>query len=444
MKKTVVKRFLSAVLTTVMAFTMTACGSSDTGEEGSKTKGSKGDVTISVSSRYSADIPDDEFYRQKVEEFNAMDNGITVEMDNIVTESDYLDKLRTAFANGDTPNVFIEYGGSRALDYIEADAIVDMKPYYDEDKEWYDSFYDSMFESLIYPEYEGSIWGTPFKSYVVSLFYNKEIFEQQGLEAPTTWDELMDVCEKLSAAGIQPFQAGEKDTFRFGHFHNNIIIKSLGVEGVDKLAERTIAYDSPEMVETYQKIADMNKKGYLGVDTLNMDYTTEKETYYAEGCAMRWDGSWFVSEVYGKDVYDKTGAVAFPAINEEYAAEAQGGASDMWYVSKLNKSEEEIAASIEFVKYITSTEYFAGNNEVAAVVYPVKFEATENTPENPLLDEVTALLDGYTVIRTDVQNYDPESHMLDTVRNALQGIAMGNSAEQCAKEITGRIEVTGE
>ena len=87
------------------------------------------DITITVSSRYSNDNPDENYFRQKVEEFNAMDNGITVVMDNISTESDYLDKLRTSFANGDTPDVFQEYGGSRCLDYLEADALVDLKPY---------------------------------------------------------------------------------------------------------------------------------------------------------------------------------------------------------------------------------------------------------------------------------------------------------------------------
>ena len=64
------------------------------------------DITITVSSRYSNDNPDENYFRQKVEEFNAMDNGITVVMDNISTESDYLDKLRPSFANGDTPDVF--------------------------------------------------------------------------------------------------------------------------------------------------------------------------------------------------------------------------------------------------------------------------------------------------------------------------------------------------
>ena len=132
------------VLAIMMAITL-AAGSLAGCSGGSKSGDSKEDIVIKVAGRYSNDTPTEKYYRQKVEEFNEMDNGIKVEMDNISTEADYIDKLRTSFANGDIPNVFVEYGGSRCLDYLEADALVDLKPYLDEnDSEWRNQFYDSM------------------------------------------------------------------------------------------------------------------------------------------------------------------------------------------------------------------------------------------------------------------------------------------------------------
>lgn len=447
------KKIIASLLAGIMIMSLVACsnttktanntdtaGTSDSGtsSSGSSKASDKGVITIKVASRYGSDVPDEKYYRDKVEEFNNQNNGIKVEMDNISTESDYLDKLRTSFANGDTPNVFIEYGGSRVLDYVESDALVNMQPYYKSDPDWYNSFYESMFGDLQYDGYDG-IWGVPFKSYTVSLFYNKEIFEKQGLTVPSSWSELMNVCKELKDAGIKPFQVGEKDVWRLGHLHNNIVIKSLGAGAVAKLADRSLTYDSPEMIKTYQLISDLVANGYLGDDILNTDYNTEKSTYAAGGCAMRWDGSWYVSEIYGTDIYDKTGAAPFPYIDEQYKDQAQGGASDMWFISKLNKSDAEIQASIQFVKYITSQEYIAGNNEVASVIYPIKFTATDKTPANPLLDDIKGFVGGYKAMKTDIQNSDPESFMLDTVRNALQGLAMGNTPEQCGKEIVDRI-----
>jgi len=459
MKNKVVKKIINICLATTMVVALTACGggtneppaqgSDDAAastEEAAPVEDAAGgnDVTIRVSTRFSADVPRDSFYRESVEAFNALDNGITVEMDNIGTESDYLDKLRTSFANGDTPNVFIEYGGSRVVDYIEADALLDFTPYYEADQEWYNGFHEAMFDKLQYPAYPGQIWGAPCQAYVLSLYYNKDIFAEQNLEVPETWDDLLDVCEKLLAAGIQPFQVGAKDVWRLGHLHNNITLKTLGGTAPQILADRSVAYDSPEMIETYRKIAELVEKGYLGVDILDTDYEMEKAVYAEEGCAMRWDGSWYISEIFGEDIYEKTGAARMPSIDSEYANVAQGGPSDTWFISKLNKSEAEIEASLAFLKYFTSPEHYAKDNEVAAAIQPVKFTVTADTPPNPLLEEASELLGGYVSVADDLQTYDGESHMLDTVRNALQGIAMGNSPEQCAAEIMERIQERGE
>lgn len=443
------RRVLAVVLAATMTMGLLAgCGggngggggdsSSDGGSAEGGGDGKKGDIVLTVSTRYSNDNPDENYYREKVEEFSAMDNGITIEMDNISTEADYLDKLRTSFANGDTPNVFVEYGGSRCLDYLEADALLDLKPYLDEDG-WYDTFYESMWGQCLYEGYDG-IYAVPFKSYMVPLFYNKELFEKVGIDPPETLDEMMEACAKFKENDILPFQAGEKDNYRFGHFNNCLIIKSLGVEAVDQLASRELAYDSDEMKETYQYMVDMMEKGYFGENVLDTDAPTEVSAFKAGNVAMKWDGSWFIAnEIYGTDFYDKVGVVPFPYGDESCKNYAQGGASDMFFVSQLNKSEEEIAASVEFVKFITSPEYYAGLDEVAQTVVPVKFEKTENSPENPLLDDVIAIQAELTDVRTDVQNYDPESHMLDTVRSALQGIAMGDSADQCAQNIMDRM-----
>lgn len=41
-----------------------------------------------------------------------------------------------------------------------------------------------------------------------------------------------------------------------------------------------------------------------------------------------------------------------------------------------------------------------------------------------------------------MQNYDPETHMLNTVRTALQGLFVGNTPEQCGEEIVNAEEIT--
>lgn len=428
------------VLAIMMAITL-AAGSLAGCSGGSKSGDSKEDIVIKVAGRYSNDTPTEKYYRQKVEEFNEMDNGIKVEMDNISTEADYIDKLRTSFANGDIPNVFVEYGGSRCLDYLEADALVDLKPYLDEnDSEWRNQFYDSMWAATEYEGYEGT-YAVPFGSYFILLYYNKALFEEAGVQPPETLDELMVVCEKLKEKGILPFQIGGKESYRFGHLNNNLIIKTLGIDAVDQLASRELSYDSSEMIQTYQFIADMLENGYLGEDILDTDATAENVAFTEGKAAMHYDGSWFAANEFSDpEIYNNIGVIPFPYGDESCKYYAQGGAADLFYVSKLNKSEEEIEASIEFLKYVTSPEYFRGLDEKIRTIAPVKFEKSDKAKDDPLTDEIIAIQSEIKGLRTDVQNYDPQSHMIDTVRSSLQGLAMGDSAEKCAENIMKRME----
>lgn len=55
--------------------------------------------------------------------------------------------------------------------------------------------------------------------------------------------------------------------------------------------------------------------------------------------------------------------------------------------------------------------------------------------ENYLLNDAMKIMADTEKTRGDLQNYDTQSMMLNTVRTALQGLAMGNSAEEVGSQI---------
>lgn len=58
---------------------------------------------------------------------------------------------------------------------------------------------------------ELNVWAQRYlmatQSFHVNWFYNKELFDQAGVEPPATWDEFVDVCERLRSKGITPISA---------------------------------------------------------------------------------------------------------------------------------------------------------------------------------------------------------------------------------------------
>lgn len=397
------------------------------------------DVTIRVATRNGGGSEDaaSAYYESKVQEFNELDNGITVEMINISTEADYNDKLSTDFASGDAPNIFLEYGGAKVVDYLDAGYLLDLQPYLEADPEWYAGFQETGWGTCKFEDYgyEG-IYGVPSETYQVLLYYNKDILEENGIEVPTTFDELMDACAKLKEAGITPFQVGEKDAYRYEHLHTVLALKTYGVDVIKKMGSREWTYDGEQMNAIYSMMKDMQDKGYLGENLLSTDKGMEDTEFEEGNVAFKYDGSWYPGQVQdsGSSLYtdQKIGVARFPYVNEEYALTDMGGPTDAYYVSTLNASEEEIQASVIFLKFLASVDYIEGLIAVNPNTYAYNVDVDI---DNYLLKDVIAIMGETEEVRTGIQNYDTQSMMVNNVRTALQGLAMGNSVEEVGTEI---------
>lgn len=424
------KKILAMMMSAAMVLSMTAVSKVEA-------EGKKENIEIHLASRWGGEEPLSVYFQQKIEEFNALDNGITIIGDHVTDEQQYFDKLSAQIGSGTQPEVFIEYGGTRIKDYVESGILLDLKPYLDADPEWRDSFLP-LFDKW---EFDDGVYGVPVMLYAIVLYSNIDILKANGLEVPQTFEDLEKCCETLKANGINPFMLGEQSNFRAGHFLNNIALKTYGSDVVTKLADRTMAYDSEEMLGLYQIIKDFNDKGYFGDNAVGVDNNGEKASFLSGESAFRYDGAWFVSEINGSDVDGKVQVSAFPSINEEYKNVFQGGAGQGFSITDTGDKEKNDAA-VEVVKYLTSQDYYRGLEKVSdGGIYPVKFESDPDTVIDDLTKQVKEVIEPATDYKDDIQNYDPETHMLNTVRTALQGLFVGNTPEQCGEEIVNAEEI---
>lgn len=58
--------------------------------------------------------------------------------------------------------------------------------------------------------YNGSTYALPGISWFEGIYFNKQLFEENNIELPTTFDEYIAVCKKLQGLGIKPLAAGLK------------------------------------------------------------------------------------------------------------------------------------------------------------------------------------------------------------------------------------------
>lgn len=446
------KKLVACLVGMAMVLSLAACGSAGTAEspapeqgkeqaqeQNKEESGTQEAIEIRLSSRWGGEETLSQYFNQKIEEFNALDNGITIVADNVTDEQQYFDKLSSQFGAGTQPNVFINYGGTSIQDYVDGGVLLNLEPYFAEDPKWKEAFLP-LFEKW---QREDATYGVPVMLYQILLYYNKDILSKNNIAAPETVEDLEAACEKLVAAGVVPFQLGESSNFRAGHLLNNLCYKAYGEDIAQKLGSREINYDSQEMLNMYALIQKWSKKGYFGENPLSVDNNGEKAAFLSGQSAFRYDGAWFVGEIKGSEVESAADVTAFPYFKDkpEYKTCVQGGSGQGFSVT--DSGDEAINnAAIEVVKYLTSQEYYAGLEKASSGgIYPVKFESDPATTIDDMTVKIKGIVDSATAFHGDMQEVDPEVHMLNTVRTALQGLFLDGTPESCGSEIVSQEEV---
>jgi ABC-type glycerol-3-phosphate transport system substrate-binding protein len=401
-------------------------------------------VEIRVAFRYTSGSETDgqsQWYYQALEEFNAENEGkIHVTDESISAESDYEEKLTTDFASGDTPNAFLQYGGSRAREYVEAGYVLDLTPYFEQYPDWYDGVQEFAWETTQFDGVEGT-YGIPWSSYQLCLYYNKDLLEEAGVEVPESWDDLVAACATLKEAGIQPFNYSDKDNYHYEHLMSELALKAYGTSIADDLANDVEAYNGEKMVAIYQLMKDMIDAGYWGDAILSTDFSTERNMFEAGQAAFTVDGTWNCGNFQNDSdttLFDsqKIGVTRIPYINEEYKTTEMGGGSDTYYITTLNKSDEEIAATVKFIKYLTTVDAI---NDMCLSSPTTYAEKVTIDTGNYLLDEVNAIMAENTDSKLELPNYDTNTAAMDTIRNSLQALATGATAQEVGDDIVDKM-----
>src|SRR4030067_2363733 len=149
--------------------------------------------------------------QELTDEFNQSHSNIRVEWDWAGYET-YFTKLQAALESNEAPDLLYR-AGIRDLgmsnNYLNLTSYMDGPSYDDENVKWKDTFPESIVgvNGLYWLEGvpQGSgIYGVPNEFIVEGVWYNKDIFDKNGISIPKTYDDFITVCQTLKAADMSP------------------------------------------------------------------------------------------------------------------------------------------------------------------------------------------------------------------------------------------------
>lgn len=193
-----------------------------------------------------------------IEPFEALHPNIKI-VHEAVPGGEFWDKLPVMIASGRAPDL-IHMSVGYIHEYAKRGLIENLQPYFDRDLNE-DDFFMEPFKAVRYPYMEdGDIYAMPYSFMVTALFYNKDMFDEAGVQYPDstwTWDDLRAAARRLT---MDKDGDGVPDQYGFvinPHYESfDPLVRSFGGRMISEDLT-TVTFASPEGIAATQFVTDM-------------------------------------------------------------------------------------------------------------------------------------------------------------------------------------------
>ncbi len=237
--------------------------------------------------RFSHDkAPWDELY-QDMSQMAADATGISLEITPFADTTSYQQTILSSLPTDEAPDIFTWWSGFRMEDLYESGNLLDVTSV------WQQAVQDgNLPESLAEAfTFDGKQYGVPNHVSYWPTFYNKKVFDDNGLTPPTTWDELMAAADTLKGAGVTPFYATIDGRWPSFIWFEELLIRTNPDFYVD-LTQGRKSYTDPVVTGAMETWRSMLEKGYFTALDIPMD-TTAAGMFANGEIAMFQIGTWF-------------------------------------------------------------------------------------------------------------------------------------------------------
>lgn len=365
-------------------------------------------------------------YKEIIDRFNQEYEG-KYHVKAITTNlEEYDTKLNALVAAKQTPDVFICNPGPNLTQYVEAGVAADLTDILkNQESEWYGTFTDGIFERLTY---DGKIMAVPTNFAAACVFYNTEIFEKVGVEVPSTFTELIEVCKKIKAAGYDPIAVSAGTPWCLSMIAGYLCDRAGGPDNLLGVNAGTLDWTSESFINAGNKLKELSE--YFPKTAAGDSNDQAVANFYNGEGAMLVQGSWVIAQINGNnpDFEDKCGVFRFPEIEGGADPNRMIVKTDNLIMSSTTKNQEAAIALMKMFTDDTAQKYTA---EVAGKI-PVTSVEIDYSKAPKQLSYIQEILKNTTGTFGFYNESLASVEAGDVFDNAMIDIFLGNSDSQQA------------
>lgn len=255
---------------------------------------------------------DEEYTHAMLEKFEEEHPDIQIDY-TFMPYTDHVEKLKVDLSAGDAADVYGVQTGAMYKEFRDFEE--DLTPYLV--KEYGDDWasnYNEYAMSLLKGD-DGEYYAVPLGlSYAGYVWANMKYFDKYGLELPTNYDELKEVCKTFRDNGEYPLVIGAKDSWINIDTWMNIAA-DINTEKLYSAIEGETPFTDEDLVQSFQIWQNCFTDGVFQDGALGVGMYTDSTDMYQkeESVPMILNGSWSLgaymdSDEQSQEVYNGEGA----------------------------------------------------------------------------------------------------------------------------------------
>lgn len=276
-----------------------------------------------------------------IAEYEAENEGVTIDLE-VLSNEQYKDKLRVLSTSGDLPDVGMTWAAGFLEPYVGGNMFAPLDDVIEE--ELSDAFVPGTAEAYAL---DGATYGLPLELNIVSLYYNNAMFEEQGLEPPATYEELLEVVDAFNEEGIQPIALGNRDAWTGSLWYMYLADRLGGADTLNKAIDRSGSFEDPALVEAAAKVQELVDRDAFVNGFNGLADEEAKSMFMSEQAPMyliaTWDlPNYTTNESVPQEFRDSVDYMNFPTVDGEGDTNSfVGGPGVGLFVAEESEVKEE-------------------------------------------------------------------------------------------------------
>jgi raffinose/stachyose/melibiose transport system substrate-binding protein len=230
---------------------------------------------------------------------------------------------------------------------------------------------------------DGKIYGVPFATQTLVVFYNRKIFRENNLSVPKTWAAFLSVMKTLKDKGITPLANGGKEGWTL-EIMSGVVAPNFygGTTFYEAVTRGQTTFRDPTYTGALAKMLDL--RPYMPQNFMGVDYPTMQQLFINEQAAMFIGGAFEIGFFKSQNKNLDMGVFAGPPERADQIPWVSNYADGNY---GINAKTAHMDAALKFIRFTASTEFGQMFTDLLAQMSAVPGVVVKD----PVLQQVQAL-----------------------------------------------------